>query len=243
MTTTTLILLPGLACDAALWRDQLPALAEIVAVRVANQHFRFYTLPAMATALLAEQPGQLLLAGASMGGMLALEVWRQAPQRVRGLALLGTSARPDTPELIALRTQACELFAEGRVDEVLRPNLMLAFAPGVSARSPLAADYLAMMARAGPEQLIRQNRAVMARADSRALLPTITCPTLVLCGQADALASPEYSREMAAAIPNAQLHWLPDCGHMLTWEQAGAVTALLRDWAGRAVHTELRSKA
>ena len=233
---TSILLLPGLASDAAQWRDQLPVLAARAGaqVSVSDVHGRFDTLPAMAAALLFEHSGPLVLIGTSMGGILALEVCRQAPQRVAGLALLGSSARPDTPELIDLRTQACELFAAGRMDELLRANLMFAFHPdSLGAGSTLAAGYLAMMARAGADQLIRQNRAIMRRPDSRPLLPSITCPTLLVCGDADQLTVPECSREMAAALPNAELHFLPRCGHLLTWEAPQALNSVLTVWLDR----------
>lgn len=226
-----LILLPGLACDAALWRHQAPALAETGrAVQVADVHTRADSLPEMAALLLAEQPGELLLAGCSMGGMLAMEAARQAPGRVRGLALLGTSARPDTPELVALRSQAIAEFEQGRVEPLLRANVMFAFHRAHQAR--LADDYLAMVMRAGAAGLIRQNRAVMARADLRPSLPALACPTLVVAGLDDLLTPPDNARELAAALPDAQLQLLPECGHMLTWEQPAAVTALLQGWLG-----------
>ena len=227
-----LILLPGLACDDALWRDQLPHLRALGEVEVADVHARFDSLPAMAAALLAEQDpdADFALAGSSMGGMLAFELWRQAPERVRGLALLGTTARPDTPELIALRTSACALYAQGRMDEVLRPNVMFAFHPRNAADKAMVGDYLAMMARAGAQQLIRQNRAVMARPDNRPLLAEVTCPTLGVGGEADALTAPDCLREIAAGIAGAQLHLLEDAGHLLTWESPARVTALLADW-------------
>ena len=98
-------------------------------MRVSDVHTRFATLPQMAAALLAEQRGELLLCGTSMGGMLALEVVRQAPQRVKALALLASSARPDTPELIRLRSDAIALFEQGRMREVLQANLAFAFDP------------------------------------------------------------------------------------------------------------------
>ena len=107
------------------------------------------SIPAMAALLLAEHPGELLLAGCSMGGMLAMEAARQAPQRVRGLALLGTSARPDTPALIALRTQAIAEFAAGRVEMLLRANAMFAFHPAHAPR--LVENYIAMVMRAGAD--------------------------------------------------------------------------------------------
>lgn len=223
-----LILLPGMACDAELWRHQHAALAAQHTVVVANVHGRADTLPEMAALLLAEQTGELLLAGCSLGGMLALELHRQAPGRVRGLALLGTTARPDTPELITLRTQAIAMFKQGRTEELLRVNAMFAFHPS---RDPALVDeYVAMIGRAGTCSLIRQNRAVMVRADLRSHLPHVACPTLVVGGLADQLTPPECSREIASAIPGAVLHLLPECGHMLTWEQPQAVTDLLLAW-------------
>jgi pimeloyl-ACP methyl ester carboxylesterase len=226
----TVILLPGLACDAVLWRAQLAALSTRHRVAVSDVHARAATLPEMATLLLAEHGGPLVLVGSSMGGMLALHAARQAPGRMRGLALLGSTARPDTPELIALRSQAIELFAAGRMDEVLRANVPLALHPGHAEHAALVAAYLAMIRRAGAQQLIAQNRAVMARADARPWLPAISCPTLVVCGQGDLLTPPGHSREIAAAVPGARLELLADCGHLLTMEQPARVNQLLLDW-------------
>lgn len=221
-------LLPGLACDAELWREQVAALAPLRPVRVSDVHTRYASLPEMAAALLAQTPGELLLCGTSMGGMLALEVLRQAPQRVKALALLASSARADTPELIRLRSDAIEVFRQGRMREVLQANLAFAFHP---AHAPaLAPRYLAMMDRAGADQLIAQNRAVMARADQRPWLPQVRCPTLLVVGRNDLLTPPEHAQEMAALIPGARLELLDECGHLLTWEQPQRVNALLADW-------------
>lgn len=232
----SVILLPGLACDHALFEHQAPALqGPGVRLQVSDVHTRAATLPQMARLLLAEQPGRHVLVGASMGGMLALEMHRQAPDRVAALALLGTTARPDTPELIALRTQACAFFAAGRMDEVLRANVLFAFHP-TQARAPgLVERYLAMIGRAGAPQLIAQNRAVMARADSRPHLSQLTCPVLLACGEADLLTPPACTHEMAAAVRHARLELIPGAGHMLTMEQPARVSALLVDWL-RTLH-------
>lgn len=224
------VLLPGLASDATVWRDQIPALSAHHRVTVADVHFRADSLPAMAAALLAEQPGELLLCGTSMGGMVALEAVRLAPQRIRGLALLGTSARADTPELIALREAAIVEFEAGRAEAVLRANVMFAFHPRVAADSELARTYLAFVQRAGAAALVRQNRAILARADLRPTLRAIECPTLVACGDSDLLTPPEHSREIAAGIAGARLEIVPECGHLLTMEQPERVNALLLDW-------------
>ncbi len=239
--TTTLLLLPGLACDDELFAEQHAPLHAACAalglsLRVSAAHSRAATLPTMARLLLAEHPeGDLLLAGCSMGGMLAFELHRQAPQRVRGLALLGTTARPDTAQLIELRTKACALFAAGRMDEVLAANVFFAFHPSHAHNPAMTGRYLAMLRRAGAQQLIQQNHAVMARVDSRPYLRHIHAPALVVCGEADGLTTPEHAREMAALLPLAQLELLPGAGHMLTWEQPSRVTALLLGWLQRAV--------
>jgi pimeloyl-ACP methyl ester carboxylesterase len=227
----SVILLPGLACDGELFDHQAQALRDDGhTVCISDAHSRFESIPEMAAAILAEWPGPQVLIGCSMGGMLAMEIARQAPSRMRAIALLGSSARPDTPELITLRRRACELFAAGRMDEVLGANVMLAFHPGNALNRALVAGYLAMIGRAGPSQLIRQNRAVMARIDSLPSMAQWRWSTLVLCGEADGQTPPAQAREMAAAVPGAQLHLVPGAGHMLTLEQPQRVTALLQGW-------------
>ena len=122
------------------------------------------------------------------------------------------------------------MFAAGRMDEVLRANVLFAFHPH-GARAPgLVERYLSMIRRAGAAQLIQQNRAVMARADNRPYLPRIECPVLLACGEADLLTPPEHAREMAALMHHAQLEMVPGAGHMLTMEQPERVTALLMRW-------------
>jgi pimeloyl-ACP methyl ester carboxylesterase len=226
----TVVLLPGLACDEALWSDQINALSRRHRVLVSDVHTRWPDLPTMATALLDELAGPLVLVGSSMGGMLALEAARQRPGRVHAMALLGTTARADTPQQLGLRSEAIGLFEQGRVDEVLRANVPFAFHPASSRNKALVRRYLEMVRRAGAAQLIAQNRAVMARADLRAALSAMTCPALVVCGEADRLTPPACSQEIAAALPAARLEMVPTAGHLLTLEQPGWVSALLLEW-------------
>ncbi|HEY6511170.1 MAG TPA: alpha/beta fold hydrolase [Burkholderiaceae bacterium] len=227
---STVLLLPGLACDAALWRDQLPALSARHEVRVSSVAERHADLPAMARALLTEFAGPLVLVGSSMGGMLALHAHRQAPQRIAALALLSSSARADTPELIRLRSDAIVEFQQGRAEAVLRANAMFAFHPAHAGDAERVNDYVQQILRVGTAQLIAQNRAVMARADMRPWLVDIRCPLLVACGDGDLLTPPEHSREIAQRVPQARLEVVPDAGHLMTWEQPQRVTALLLQW-------------
>ncbi len=228
-----LILIPGLACDAELWHAQLRALPARWRVGVTDVAERSASIEEMAERLLAEQAGPLVLCGASMGGMVAMEAARQAPARVRGLALLGTSARPETADMRSLREQAIGLFESGRADEVLRANVPFAFDRRHPELKTLAKRYLAMVLRAGAAQLVRQNRAVMARPDARIHLPALRFPVLVASGESDSLTPPDCAREIAALVLQAELHLLPLCGHMLTMEQPAAVNALLLDWLAR----------
>jgi pimeloyl-ACP methyl ester carboxylesterase len=230
--TARVLLLPGLACDGELFADLAHALAPWTP-QVTATHTHEATLPAMAARLLAEHAGPLVLVGTSMGGMLALEAARQAPQRIAGLALLGTSARADTPELIALRSDAIRRFEQGGAEELVRANVMFAFHPQHQRDRALVECYVQMVLRAGTAQLIAQNRAVMARADLRAALPAMRCPALVLCGEADALTPPDHARELADTLPNARLEMIEGAGHMLTLEQPARVGSLLADWLAR----------
>jgi pimeloyl-ACP methyl ester carboxylesterase len=231
---TSVLFLPGLACDEELFAHQRVALGAWHAVQVVDVHTRADSLPAMARLLQAEHPGSHVLVGASMGAMVALQMALAAPERVQAVAVLGSTARPDTPELIRLRSQACELFAAGRMDEVLAANALMAFHPvNLSAsvtHKALVARYLAMVRRAGAEQLIAQNRAVMAREDLRPRLPGLRCPVLVMCGEADQLTPPAVAREIADALPAATLELVPGAGHMLTMEQPEIVSAALLRW-------------
>jgi pimeloyl-ACP methyl ester carboxylesterase len=231
----SLILLPGLASDEALFADlpQRLSTAGFAPAAVVRVHFGHDSLPAMADALLAECPGPLVLAGTSMGGSVALHAALRAPDRIRGLALLGSSARADTPELLQLRSDAVALFEQGRIDEVVRPNVLFAFHPANQRDDVLVEAYLAMMQRAGGAALARQNRALMARPDLRPLLPRIACPTLAAVGEADLLTPPEHAAEMAAAIRGATLHRVAGAGHLLTMERPAEVAALLVPWLER----------
>ncbi|VWX57310.1 Pimeloyl-ACP methyl ester carboxylesterase [Burkholderiales bacterium 8X] len=225
-----LVLLPGLACDERLWQAQLPLLQASFDVRVTDVHRRHADIGSMAAALLAEHPGRLVLCGASMGGMIAMEAARQAPGRVAAMALLGTNASPETPDMYQLRESAIELFERGEARDVIQFNAGFAFAPAQAEDTALVKRYVEMILDGGVEQLIRQNRAVMKRPDALAHLPALACPLLVMCGDADRLTPPEHSRAIAAAVPHAELEWIAGCGHMLTMEKPDAVNAKLMAW-------------
>ena len=227
---TQLVLIPGLACNAVMWRAQMAVLPAHFRTRITDVHTRCDTIQDMARALLDDTPGELILCGASMGSIVAMEAVRQAPQRVKGMALLGTNARPETDDMRKLREMAIGLFESGRAAEVLRANVPLAFHASQARDAQLVQTYLDFISDAGAGQLIRQNRALMSRPDARTHLASVACPVLILCGDSDQLTPPDYAREVAALIPAAQLVMVPACGHMLTLEQPDRVNASLLQW-------------
>ena len=226
---TPLVLLPGLLCDAALWRGQIDDLGDIAAPWVADLT-RDDSMTAMARRVLAAAPSRFALAGLSMGGYVAQEIMRQAPERVMRLALLDTGSRADTAEQTARRRGLIELAEKGEFRGVT-PRLLPVFLH--SARlsdQTLTAAVTAMAERVGKDAFLRQQRAIMSRPDSRPGLPAINCPTLVLCGREDQLTPLELSEEIVSLIKGARLAIVEECGHLATMERPWEVSVHLRQW-------------
>jgi pimeloyl-ACP methyl ester carboxylesterase len=226
-----LALLPGLLTDRALWAHQIEALADLAESRVADFTTQD-TIAGMAGSVLAMMPARFALAGLSMGGYVALEVMRQAPQRVGLLALLDTTARLDGPDRTEDRKAFMAQARTGAFKGVSRRALELYVHPDRVADAGLAEAVLAMTARVGRDAFLRQQAAIMGRPDSRPGLSEIACPTLVLCGRQDGPTPVQCHEEMAAAIPGAKLTVIEDCGHLTPMERPEAVAAALRAWLG-----------
>ncbi len=224
-----LLLLPGLLCDAALWQPQLDGLADIAAMTVADLTGQD-SVAALAGAVLETAPDRFALAGLSMGGYVALEIMRQAPDRVSRLALIDTSARPDTREQVRRRRGLLALARRGRFKGVTPKLMPLLIHTDRLGDDALTGTVMAMAERVGAEAFIRQETAILNRPDSRPTLGEITCPALVICGRQDALTPLEVAEEMAAGLPRGRLEVVDDCGHLSTLERPDIVTPLMRDW-------------
>ena len=229
MKKVTLILIPGMPLDGALWAHQTQYLAEL-AEFVIPDHAAADNISDIARGVLANAPGRFALAGLSMGGYIAMEIMRQAPERVAKLALLNTNARADTPEQTANRQQAIGLAKQGKMKAVVAASIARLIHPDRLDDRALVESVYAQAERIGVSGYIRQQTAIMNRIDSRASLKAARCPALVICGRQDALSPPEIHAEMADAIPGARLAIIEECGHLSAMERPHAVTALLRDW-------------
>lgn len=229
MSKTPLLLLPGLLCDGALWEPQAHQLGDVADIRVADLT-RDETMTAMAMRALDSAPGEFALAGLSMGGYVALEIMRQARDRVTRLALLDTSARADHPDQTRRRLDLMDLSRRGRFKGVTPRLLPLLIHPARMGDAALTGTVTAMAEGVGMDAFLRQQTAIMNRDDSLPLLPSIACPTLVLCGREDALTPLDLHREMAALIPGARLVVVEGCGHLSTLERPDVVNAAMREW-------------
>ena len=225
-----LVLLPGLLNDAALWSHQLRHLDDLAERIVVPDITRHADMGEIAEAVLAEVPGTFALAGLSMGGYVALEILRRAADRVERLALLDTSARADSDEQLRRRTGLLQLADMGRFKGVTPRLLPMLVHPDRLDDPAVTGPIFEMAARVGRDGFIRQQKAILSRADSRDLLPGIACPTLVVCGRQDQLTPLALSEEMAAAIPGAVLEIVETCGHLPALEHPAVTTGLLRRW-------------
>ena len=224
-----LVLVPGLLCTADLYAAQIAGLGGKAAITVAD-HTRHDSMAGIARAILAAAPDRFALAGLSMGGYIAFEIMRQAPERVAKLALINTQARPDTPEASARRRGMMARATSGEYRAVL-DELFAGFVhPSRGGDAGLQQLVHDMGEDVGVDGFIRQQMAVISRPDSRPMLAGIRCPTLVLSGDEDRTIPNALSVEMANNIHNARLVILPDCGHLPQPEQPEATAKALVEW-------------
>ena len=224
-----IVLIPGLTCSARLYADQIPALWRFGPVTVAD-HTRDDSMAAIARRILAAAPPRFALAGLSMGGYIAFEIMRQAPERVARLALLDTGARAEAPEQAERRKVVIALAKSGRYSEIADIAFPIYVHRNRHNDAALKQIVRTMAAETGVEAYLRQQQAIISRPDSRPRLGAIKCPALVLVGDGDEATPPELAREIAGAIGDARLVVVAECGHLSTLEQPEKVTAALIDW-------------
>lgn len=229
ITAVMTILIPPLLCSPLAYAPILDVAWSFGAVGLADTRSDD-SIAAMATRLLRDAPQHFALVGTSMGGYVALEVMRQAPERVRALALVSTSARADTPQQIEARRRQSRLVEEGRFEALVDAAFPSVVAAGNESNQALLDLWRAMTAPVGPEAFLRQQAAVIARADSRQLLASISCPTTVIHGSGDRLIPVDMGREIAASVPGAEFVLLDGAGHFAFSEQPAAGRAAVTDF-------------
>ncbi|WP_212523265.1 alpha/beta hydrolase [Actibacterium sp. MT2.3-13A] len=228
---TTLLLIPGLVSDSRVWRHVAAAAPAGFAPENADVT-RDCTIPAMARRLLEEFDGPLLPVGHSMGGRVAMEMARQAPDRVRGLVLANTGHNALTEgELPKRQAKIALAHADmaGLAAEWLPPML----APARRDDAALVAELTEMVLAAGPQVHERQIRALIDRPDAAAYLPAIACPILLLTGTEDGWSPEQQHREIADLAPDAELQVIADAGHFMPVERPAETVAAINGWLSR----------
>lgn len=233
MTRLPVLMLPGMMQDARLFEAQTRELARQRPVLVADLGSD-QTIGAMATRVLSAAPPRFALVGLSMGGIVALEIWRRARARVSHLALLDTTPHAEKPQRRELRLQQIEQAERGYLRDVLIESMKpLYLARRHRGDRALLERILEMGLQAGPAVFRNQSLALRDRPDSVATLRDIDCPSLVLCGREDELCPPKWHVQMAEAMPCADLVVLAECGHLPPLEDPRAVTTALDRLLGR----------
>jgi len=225
----SVVLVTGQLLTRDVW-GRLPQTLAAGREVVFADHTRDDTIGGMAERLLAAAPRRFRLVGQAMGGFVAFEVMRRAPERVQSLALLSTLAPDDGPAQTERRQGYLRLVEAGRFEEVVEERIPILVHPARSEDEPLLSLVRRMAAETGPDVFRSQQRAIMARPDSRPTLARIRCPTLVVWGRQDRITSEAHQREIVDGIAGARLAVIEDCGHLATLEKPATAARLLAEW-------------
>lgn len=219
----------GLLCDSALWQFQQAEFSDR-----ATFHFPDLTqhteITALAEATLKTLPERFTLMALSMGGYVALEVLRQAPERVEKLILIDTSAREDAEAQKRRRRGLITLAKKGEFKGVTPRLLPMLIHESRLEETKLPTIITDMAQRIGRAGFLNQQEVILSRPDSREMLPYITCPTLVICGKQDQITPLEHHEEIAHLIPNTTLREIDDCGHLSPLERPDLVNEAIESF-------------
>jgi pimeloyl-ACP methyl ester carboxylesterase len=227
MPCPAVVLLPGMMLDRRLYARQTPALSPHVEV-VHGDLTAQDSIEAMARSVLAASPDRFALVGHSMGGIVALEICRQAPERVSHLALLNTTPYAEREERLSQRLEQMAAVEAGGLRDVLVHSMKPRYLAACHrADADLLEAVLDMGLALGPAVFQRQSAALKDRPEASTLLAQIRCPSLVLCGREDALCPPAFHEAMASQLPCGDLVVLSRCGHLSPMESPDAVASAL----------------
>jgi len=235
MAADNAVLLPGMMCDARMWQRQIDDLDIPVIVPVTTA---FDNVADAAADILQQAPEHFALAGLSMGGILAFEIWRQAPQRISHLALIDTNPFADSPERQSLRLEQIEQVLAGGLRGLAVDSLKPMYLAESNRDDEVLLNIILDMAMdLGPEVFRLQSLALRDRPDSVDTLADIDCPVSVICGGEDTLCPVGYHEYMADRIDDAKLIVIEDCGHLASMEKPEIVSKELRALFARDEHT------
>jgi len=222
-----IIFVPGTFSDEVQFRHQMKALSDIADSRVSMRHAMHETMAGIAEGILRDAPPRFAIMGLSLGGRAALEVVRQAPERVTRIGTIASTARGGTSPA---RQRVAQIQKEKGYEAMVEMMIPILIPPESLKNEPLVQEIRAMVLRAGPEVADRQARASDASRDHWDYLPSIKIPALLICGKQDRIATVAEMERTAKGMPNANLVVVDNCGHLASQEHPDAVSAAMRKW-------------
>jgi pimeloyl-ACP methyl ester carboxylesterase len=226
---TPLVLIPGLMCDARLFGPQIDALSGGVPLHLAVMTGA-NTVTDIAQNILKTAPPKFALAGLSMGGIVAMEMLRLAPDRVDRIALMDTNPLPESDAVKTRRHPQIAKARAGHLDQVMRDEMKPNYLVDTPNRAALLDLCMEMARGLGPDVFVQQSQSLMSRPDQTETLRGSRLPALILCGQGDILCPVSRHEFMHTLMPHATLRIIENAGHLPTLEQPGATTLALREW-------------
>jgi len=232
MISEPLLLLPGMMCDARLFAPQFAAFSatRMIAVAPLVGHT---DMGSLASAILAQAPSRFALAGLSMGGIVAMEMIRQAPDRITRLALLDTNPLAEPPERATQREPQIAAVKAGNLRSVMRDEMKPNYLADGPRRGAVLDLCMTMAETLGPEVFVAQSRALAARPDQTETLRNVRVPTLILCGAEDRLCPPARHETMRDLVPGARLSVIDGAGHLPVLEQPDPTNRQIGRWLDR----------
>lgn len=226
---TPLVLLPGMMCDARLFTPLIEAVScqRAVACYPLIAH---NTIEGLAADVLAHAPAKFALAGLSMGGIVAMEMMRQAPERIERLALIDTNHLAESAEKAAARLPQIESVRRGRLWNVMRDEMKPNYLTDGPERGRILDLCMKMAMDLGDDVFIKQSEALKARDDYTDVLKQVNVPTLVMCGEDDELCTPERHRQIQALVAESELVIVKQAGHLVVQEQAVSSADAIQRW-------------
>ena len=224
----SIVLLPGHMCDQRLFAPQLQFFSQQYNVIVPR--FLGASISEMASHILAEAPERFALGGLSMGGIVAMEILRQQPQRVERLALMDTNPLPEAHAVATARDQFIAQVKQGHLAEVMREELKPKYLADSFHKQDVLDVCMAMALDLGEDVFIQQAKALRGRPDQQSVLKSSKLPTLIMCGEFDQLCPLERHQLMHELMPHAQFTVIPNAGHLPVLEQPEASSNTLSEW-------------
>ena len=225
----SLVMIPGMMCDERIFSPQIDSLGDAIELTIADIS-RFSSVVDLASDVLKKAPRKFSLLGHSMGGIVAMEMYSQEPNRIEKLILMDTNPNSELEEVKSKREPQIKDVSEGRLLNVMRDEMKPNYLAQSRNQSSVLNVCMDMALSLGPDVFINQSRALQTRADQQSNIQSINIPVLIICGSEDKLCTVERHEMMHNMISNSELKIINNAGHMPTLEQPSETTEILKEW-------------